>query len=175
MDEFRTARAAGDTSLAIRQLGAMEYLIANTESPADRVTRKLHDWIAYLILPLFALSNAGVTFSSNIWQSLTHSSVAWGVLLGLFVGKPIGIFGVCWLAVKLKIAQLPKSVRWSHIGGVSVLAGIGFTVSLFISALAFDDGAQLDAAKTAVLVASLLAGVSGYLLLKRAARISKQT
>jgi NhaA family Na+:H+ antiporter len=173
VEEFRKARAAGDTSLALRQLGAMEYLIAHTESPADRVTRKLHDWIAYLILPLFALSNAGVTFSLNTWQSLAHSSVAWGVLLGLFVGKPIGIFGICWLAVKLKIAQLPKSVQWGHIGSVSVLAGIGFTVSLFISALAFDDNAQLDAAKTAVLVASLLAGVSGYMMLKRVARISK--
>jgi Na+:H+ antiporter, NhaA family len=169
MDEFRKARTASNTSLATRQLGAMEYLIANTESPADRVTRKLHDWIAYLILPLFAFSNAGVTFTFGIWQSLLHSSIAWGVLLGLFLGKPIGIFGVCWVAVKLRIAQLPKSVRWSHIASVSVLAGIGFTVSIFISALAFDDGAQLDAAKTAVLIASLLSGVCGYLLLKRVA------
>jgi NhaA family Na+:H+ antiporter len=169
MDEFRKARTTGNTSLATRQLGAMEYLIANTESPADRVTRKLHDWIAYLILPLFAFSNAGVTFTFGIWQSLLHSSIAWGVLLGLFLGKPIGIFGVCWVAVKLRIAQLPKSVRWSHIASVSVLAGIGFTVSIFISALAFDDGAQLDAAKTAVLIASLLSGVCGYLLLKRVA------
>lgn len=169
MDEFRKARTVGDISLATRQLGAMEYLIANTESPADRVTRKLHDWIAYLILPLFAFSNAGVTFTFGIWQSLLHSSIAWGVLLGLFLGKPIGIFGVCWVAVKLRIAQLPKSVRWSHIASVSVLAGIGFTVSIFISALAFDDGAQLDAAKTAVLIASLLSGVCGYLLLKRVA------
>jgi len=73
------------------------------------------------------------------------------------------------VAVKLRIAHLPRSVRWSHIASVSVLAGIGFTVSIFISALAFDDGAQLDAAKTAVLIASLLSGVCGYLLLKRVA------
>jgi len=167
MDEFRKARSAGNTSLANRQLGALEYLIAHTESPADRVTRKLHDWIAYLVLPLFALSNAGITFSLNGWRSLASSSIAWGVLLGLFIGKPLGIWATCWLSVKLKFAELPKSVTWSHLAGVGVLAGIGFTVSLFISALAFDDGSQLDAAKTAVLIASLLAGILGYLLLKR--------
>jgi NhaA family Na+:H+ antiporter len=167
MDEFRKARASGDTSAANRQLGAMEYLIANTESPADRVTRKLHDWIAYLVLPLFAFSNAGVTFSLDTWQSLVRSPIAWGVLLGLLLGKPLGILGTCWLAVKLNITQLPKSVRWNHIASVSMLAGIGFTVSLFISALAFEDAAQLDEAKTAVLMASLLAGVSGYLFMRR--------
>jgi NhaA family Na+:H+ antiporter len=165
--EFREARNAGAAPLAMRHLGAMEYLIAKTESPAERITRKLHDWIAYVVLPLFALSNGGITFSAGSWQSLVHSPIAWGVLLGLFIGKPIGIFGACWLATRLKIAQLPRSVRWSHIASVSVLAGIGFTVSLFISALAFDDNAELDAAKTGVLLASVLAGVVGYLLLKR--------
>jgi len=170
LNEFKKAFAAGDKALANRQLGAMEYLIANSESPADRVTRRLHDWIAFLVLPLFALANAGVTFSLSTWQSLLHSTVAWGVLLGLFVGKPLGIFSACWIAVKLKIAQLPQTVRWDHIVGVGSLSGIGFTVSLFISALAFDDPALLDAAKTAVLCASLLAGVAGYLLLSRASR-----
>ena len=167
LEEFRKAFASGDTALANRHLGAMEYLIANSESPADRVTRKLHDWIAFLVLPLFALATAGVTFSLSTWQSLLHSTVAWGVLLGLFVGKPLGVFSACWIAVKLKIAQLPQTVRWDHIAGVGSLSGIGFTVSLFISALAFNDAAMLDAAKTAVLCASLLAGVAGYLLLSR--------
>jgi NhaA family Na+:H+ antiporter len=173
MDELQKARMAGDISLANRQLGAMEYLIANTESPADRVTRKLHDWIAYFVLPLFALSNAGVTFSSGSWRALVSSPVTWGVLLGLFLGKPVGVLGVCWLAVKLKLAKLPRSVNWKHIASVSVLAGIGFTVSLFISALAFDDPAQLDAAKTAVLIASLLAGISGYLLLTQTSHANR--
>ena len=168
--EFHEARADGDTARANRVLGAMEYLLQNTESPADRVTRKLHDWIAFLVLPLFALSNAGVTFSLATWTSLLHSPLAWGVLLGLLVGKPLGVVCTCWLAVKVKIAQLPKSVTWIHITGVGVLAGIGFTVSLFISALAFDDAAQLDAAKTAILVASLAAGISGYLILKGTAK-----
>lgn len=169
MTEFREAHAAGDTSRANRVLGAMEYLLQNTESPADRVTRKLHDWVAFLVLPLFAFSNAGVTFSPGTWKSLLSSHLAWGVLLGLLLGKPLGVFGTCWLAVKAKIAELPGSVTWPQIAGTGVLAGIGFTVSLFISALAFNDPAQLDSAKTAVLGASLLAGVLGYLLLKRAA------
>ncbi|HYK36709.1 Na+/H+ antiporter NhaA [Alloacidobacterium sp.] len=168
--EFRKAFAAGDNAMANRRLGAMEYLISRTESPADQITRKLHDWIAFLVLPLFALSNAGVTFSLSTWRSLLHSPLAWGVLVGLLAGKPLGIFATCWIAVKVKVAQLPQSVRWSHVVGVGVLAGIGFTVSLFISALAFQDPAMLDAAKTAVLSASLLAGVSGYVLLSSIAK-----
>jgi NhaA family Na+:H+ antiporter len=170
LEDFKQARASGDHSLANRQLGAMEYLIANTESPADRITRKLHDWIAFLVLPLFALSNAGVTFSFTTWKTLLHSPLAWGVLLGLLIGKPLGITGACWLAVKLKLAQLPGTVRWNHIASVGAIAGIGFTVSLFISALAFSEPAQLDAAKTAVLTASLLSGICGYVLLTRATR-----
>lgn len=165
--EFHEARAQGDISHANRVLGAMEYLLQNTESPADRITRKLHDWIAFLVLPLFALSNAGVTFSLTTWRSLLHSPLTWGVLLGLLVGKPLGIISISWLAVKIKLARLPHSVTWRHLASIGVLAGIGFTVSLFISALAFDDPAQLDAAKTATLSASLLSGIAGYLLLTR--------
>ena len=167
MADLHQARLAGNSARAHRQLGALEYLIANTESPADRVTRKLHDWVAFFVLPLFALSNAGVTFSAGSWGSFALHPVTWGVLLGLFCGKPLGILAFTWIAVKLGIGRLPKSVTWYHIGAVSVLAGIGFTVSLFISALAFEDAAQLDAAKTAVLIASLFAGIFGYLLLKQ--------
>jgi NhaA family Na+:H+ antiporter len=170
LDEFRNAAASGDKGAANRRLGEMEHLIAGTESPADRITRKLHDWIAFLVLPLFALSNAGVTFSLSTWQSLMHSRVAWGVLLGLLIGKPLGIFGACWPAVKLRFGELPPAVNWSHIIGAGMLAGIGFTVSLFITSLAFDDPDMLDAAKTAVLFASLFAGILGFGLLKVAKR-----
>jgi len=166
--EFREAQATGDTAHANRVLGAMEYLVKRTEAPADRVTRNLHDWIAFLVLPLFALANAGVTFSAGTWGPLLHSPVAWGVILGLMLGKPLGIIAACWLTVKLGVTRLPGSVNWRQITGVGVLAGIGFTVSLFIGGLAFEDAAQLDAAKTAVLLASLLAGAAGFALLKRA-------
>jgi Na+:H+ antiporter, NhaA family len=170
--KFRDAMAAGDKPRAKRTLGAMEYLIERTESPADRITRKLHDWIAFLVLPLFALSNAGVTFSAATFSGMLRNPIAWGVLFGLVLGKPIGVFAVSWLAVKLRLASLPGSVSWMQIAGVGVLAGIGFTVSLFISALAFNDPTQLDAAKTAILLASLIAGVAGYLLLTRASQQS---
>jgi len=170
LDEFRKASASGNKAAANRRLGEMEHLIASTESPADRITRKLHDWIAFLVLPLFALSNAGVTFSASTWQLLLHSRVAWGVLLGLLAGKPLGIFGACWTAVKFRLAELPLTVNWNHIASVGMLAGIGFTVSLFITSLAFDQPDLLDAAKIAVLFASLLAGVLGYCLLRRVAK-----
>jgi NhaA family Na+:H+ antiporter len=173
LEEFRKAYSSGDQAMANRQLGAMEHLIANTESPADRITRKLHDWVAFLVLPLFALSNAGVTFSLSTWQSLFHSPLAWGVFLGLLVGKPLGIVGACWIGVRLKMAKLPQTVNWSHVTGVGILAGIGFTVSLFISVLAFYGLPDLlYAAKAAVLSASLLAGIAGYLVLRYLAKTS---
>lgn len=170
--KFNEALSQGEKARAKRTLGAMEYLIERTESPADRITRKLHDWIAFLVLPLFALSNAGVTFSLSTLTGMLRNPIAWGVLAGLVLGKPIGVFAVSWIAVKLRLASLPGAVSWTHIAGVGVLAGIGFTVSLFISALAFDDSTQLDAAKTAILLASLIAGIAGYLLLTRASRQS---
>jgi len=169
MRDFREAQAAGDDARANRVLGAMEYLLQNTESPAERVTRKLNDWVAFLVLPLFALANAGVTFSAEGWKPLIDSPVAWGVFLGLVLGKPIGILATCWLTVKLGIARIPPSIRWSQLAGVSVLAGIGFTVSLFIGGLSFAGPMPLDEAKTAILLASLVSGVVGFALLKRVA------
>src|SRR6187551_1208206 len=103
----------------------MEYLLQHTESPAERVTRKLNDWVAFLVLPLFALANAGVTFSAEGWRPLLHSHVAWGVFLGLILGKPIGILATSWMAVKLGIARIPPSIRWSQLACVALLAGIG--------------------------------------------------
>lgn len=169
MAEFRQAEAAGDRAKANRVLGAMEYLLQNTESPADRVTRRLNDWVAFLVLPLFALANAGVTFSSGTWRLFLHSPVAWGVALGLVLGKPAGILATCWITVRLRIAALPESVSWSQLASIGALAGIGFTVSLFIGGLAFASTAQLDMAKTAVLTASLVSGIVGFAVVSRAA------
>lgn len=166
IEEFREAQAAGDAARASRLLGALDYLLRNTESPAERVTRKLNDWVAFLVLPLFALANAGVTFSAAGWASFARSPVAWGVMLGLVAGKPIGILATCWITVKLGIAKIPPSIRWSQLACVAVLAGIGFTVSLFIGGLSFAGPDPLDAAKTAILVASLVSGTAGFLLLK---------
>jgi NhaA family Na+:H+ antiporter len=168
MDEFRDAQAKGDVVRANRMLGDMEYLLQRTEPPAERVTRRLNDWISFLVLPLFAIANAGVTFSTRNWIPILHSPIAWGVFLGLLLGKPIGIFAACWLTVKLRLTRLPGSVTWAQIACTGLLAGIGFTVSLFIGGLAFGNTAQLDTAKTAVLLSSLLAGIAGFIVLRRA-------
>jgi Na+:H+ antiporter, NhaA family len=167
---FRAARAEGDMPTARRLLGSFEQLVNATEADSERMTRKLNDWVSFLVLPLFALSNAGVTFSSGAMQDLLTSRVAWGVFLGLVIGKPLGIVGFCKLAVNVGWARLPTGVSWLQMAAVGVLAGIGFTVSIFISGLAFDDPMHLMEAKTAVLVASLVAGLAGYFALRHEAK-----
>jgi NhaA family Na+:H+ antiporter len=165
---YREALAENDTTTAARMLGFLEEVVSETESPSERLTRKLNDWVSFLVLPLFALANAGVEFSAGGFGNLLRSHVAWGVFFGLVVGKPIGIAAFSWLAVKLGIAVLPHHVNWRMINAVGMLAGIGFTVSIFISSLAFDDPALLMDAKAAVLGASLVAGLTGYVALRRA-------
>jgi Na+:H+ antiporter, NhaA family len=163
---FRRALADGNEKAAKNVLGSFEALVQSTESTSERLTRELNDWVSFLVLPLFALANAGVTFSGGIVHEVLTSRVAWGILLGLVVGKPLGILGFSWLAVRLRVAQLPHAVNWRQIGAVGMLAGIGFTVSIFISSLAFDSDLYLAEAKTAVLAASLIAGGLGYFALR---------
>ena len=166
VERFRAALAEGDERTAKNLLGSIEQLVQGTESPSELLTRKLNDWVSFLVLPLFALSNAGVTFSGGAWRELLTSRIAWGILLGLVVGKPLGIIGFARLAVATRLAQLPTGVTWRQLSAVGILAGIGFTVSIFISGLAFDDASHILEAKTAVLVASLLAGVLGYFAMR---------
>ncbi len=163
---FRQALADGDEKTAKNVLGSFEALVQSTESASDRLTRQLNDWVSFLVLPLFALANAGVTFSGEIARDFVTSRVAWGIMVGLVVGKPLGVFGFCKLAVRWRFAQLPNGVTWRQIGAVGALAGIGFTVSIFISSLAFDSDLHLAEAKTAVLAASVISGVLGYLALR---------
>jgi NhaA family Na+:H+ antiporter len=170
---FRDAMAAGDVKSAKNLLGGFDQLLNSTESPSERLTRLLNDWVSFLVLPLFALANAGVTFSGGAWHDLLTSRVAWGIMLGLVVGKPLGIIGFAKVAVLGRLAQLPTGVTWRQISAVGVLAGIGFTVSIFISSLAFDDSAHLLQAKTAVLAASVLAGVFGYFALREKGKFKR--
>ena len=165
---FRDAMAKGDERGAKNILGAFDALLNNTESASERLTRLLNDWVSFLVLPLFALSNAGVTFSGGAWGELLTSRIAWGVVLGLVVGKPVGIVAFAKFAHLVGLARVPDGVSWKQLTAVGMLAGIGFTVSIFISSLAFDDPAHLMEAKTAVLAASLVAGVVGYLALREA-------
>jgi NhaA family Na+:H+ antiporter len=167
---FRDAMARNDLQGAKNLLGSFEALLNNTESTSERLTRQLNDWVSFLVLPLFALANAGVTFSSGAWRDLLTSRIAWGIVIGLVVGKPLGIIGFAKAAVRAGWAEMPTGVTWKQLNAVGMLAGIGFTVSIFISSLAFDDAEHLMEAKAAVLGASVVAGLLGYVTLRASAR-----
>ncbi|MCY9822392.1 Na+/H+ antiporter NhaA [Aeromonas media] len=136
-------------------------------SPLKHLEHALHPWSAYLILPLFAFANAGVSLD-GIQLSDLLSPVPMGIILGLFIGKPLGIFTISWLSVKLGIAQLPSGVNFQQIFAVSILCGIGFTMSMFIASLAFEHGG-LDYgsySRLGILVGSTLAAVIGFIALR---------
>ena len=135
-------------------------------SPLKEIEHGLHFWVAFFILPLFAFVNAGVNIT-NISMDQMSGSVPLGIMLGLFVGKQLGVFGFSAIAIKLKWAKMPEDSNWQQLYGVSVLTGIGFTMSLFIVSLAFVDDTLFNYTdKLAILIASVLSGVMGYLLLK---------
>ncbi|MBP9725871.1 MAG: Na+/H+ antiporter NhaA [Gammaproteobacteria bacterium] len=137
------------------------------KSPAYRLKHKLHAWVAFGVLPLFAFANAGVSFVTISPVDL-EIPVILGIFCGLFFGKQIGVLGFCWLSVKCRLAELPENVRWRDIYAIAILCGIGFTISLFIGTLAFGDySTHLDSVKIGVILGSLLSGVMGYVLLLR--------
>jgi len=139
------------------------------ESPLHKLEHDLHPTVAYGILPLFAFANTGISFQGFSLASL-FQPVPLGILLGLYVGKQVGVFIFAWLAIKLRLAALPEGAGWMGLLGVAALCGIGFTMSLFISSLAFEDTGTLLAldARLGILTGSLLAGITGYMLLKYA-------
>jgi NhaA family Na+:H+ antiporter len=134
--------------------------------PAKELEYNLHFWVAFMILPIFAFVNAGINITEISLDQMA-GTVPMGILLGLFVGKQLGVFGFSWLAIKLKIASIPKDSTWLQLYGVSVLTGIGFTMSLFIGTLAFEDDSLYQFTdKLAILIASFAAGIIGYFILK---------
>lgn len=135
-------------------------------SPLTKMENKLHPWVAYLILPAFAFTNAGISFK-NLSLSSIISPLPLGIMLGLFVGKQLGIFGSCYLAIKAKITRLPQNVSLQALYGCSLLCGVGFTMSLFIGTLAFEGASSNypDWVRLGVMVGSLLAGLGGWLIL----------
>lgn len=135
------------------------------QSPLHRTEQGLSGWVTFVILPLFALANAGIDFrDTDLWSSLSHS-ITLGIVLGLVLGKFAGIAAFSWAAIKLGVARLPPEVSWQHVLGAAWLGGIGFTMSLFISQLAFDDQQHLELAKTGILCGSLLAALIGLVWL----------
>lgn len=144
---------------------ALEEVSEEVQTPLTRMEHGLHPWVTFAIMPLFALSNAGVTLGGNFVDELA-TSVGLGIIFGLLVGKQVGITLFTFLVVKTGIAVLPDGVSWRQIYGVGWLGGIGFTMSLFIATLAFGDSPLLQTSKVAILVASLIAGLVGYGLLR---------
>lgn len=149
-----------------RQAALLKHklLYDNASTPLQRLEKALHPWVIYFVMPIFALANAGVTLSSSIHEIVT-TPVGLGIILGLVLGKQLGITAGAWLAVKANIASLPKNVSWSSLYGVSCLGGIGFTMSLFIASLAFKSEQLLSSAKIAILCGSLISALIGCLVL----------
>ena len=143
---------------------AIEREALRVQSPLQRLEHRLHYFVAFFVMPIFALANAGVALGGEGGLNWT-SRVIWGVALGLLIGKPLGIALFSWLAVRLGLAQLPQGINFVHIVGVGFLGGIGFTMALFIGGLAFR-GDELNYAKLGILAGSALAGAIGFMMLR---------
>ncbi|HEX2980608.1 MAG TPA: Na+/H+ antiporter NhaA, partial [Anaerolineaceae bacterium] len=174
LNDFSSAPGIKTELLSGEQLWALQRLERatwNVETTLQRMEHNLHPWITYFIIPLFALANAGVHLQGDFFRSLTHP-VSLGIIVGLLMGKQVGVTAATWLAVRLGAGRLPEKITWRQIYGISWLAGIGFTMSLFINGLAFSDDVLLNIAKMGILVASLVAGSVGWLILRSAPRRS---
>ena len=143
---------------------ALPFQDGGKKSTSYKLQHYLHKPVAFIILPIFALANTALYLSTDFGEMITEN-YSLGIALGLVVGKPLGIFLLSFLAVKLGICKLPSSLNWSSIIGVGFLAGIGFTMSIFITLLAFNDATIINNAKLVILIASLVAGILGYLFL----------
>ena len=175
LDRFDNSHRPNESIMKNEQQRSILQTVQNgihlVETPLQRLEHNMHIPVAFLIIPIFALANAGVPIElSTIGESLTHP-ITLGIIAGLVVGKCLGISGACWLALKLGISKLPPGITFPHIIGVSLLAGIGFTMSIFIAELAFGGAEhELLMAKTGILFASLLAGTGGVLCLLMCAK-----
>ena len=168
LKQLRDTGLPSDTRLLTNQqhhiVHSMERLTEHATAPLQELEHALMPFVTFAILPLFALTNAGVSLESEALGLLTEP-MSLGIILGLVLGKPLGIWLFAWAGVKLRIAELPKGISLLNVASVGCLAGIGFTMSLFIATLAFEEVALVDAAKTAVLAGSLLATLIGSVLL----------
>lgn len=145
---------------------ALEHSCEQVQPPLHRLEHGLHPSVTFFVMPVFALANAGVVFDGKLFTSLLQP-VPLGVVLGLVLGKPIGITLASWLAVRTRLGSLPAGITWAQIHGAGWLGGIGFTMSIFVAGLAFQDEALLNGSKLGIFIASLLAGIVGSVLLLR--------
>ena len=164
---FEKADSTDSTLITNKQLHIIQEIKTvsiHAETPLQRLEQAMHPLVAFIVVPVFALANAGIELSGETFSSLLHP-VTIGVVLGLVLGKFVGVAGFSFLLVKTKIAVLPRGVNWTHICGVALLAGIGFTMSLFISELAFTDPTMILHAKLGIMIASVIAATLGFVLL----------
>lgn len=172
VDDFdRYGSEDEDVNLSEQRQGVLrgiQVACEQVQMPLQRLEHDLHPFVTYLIVPIFALANAGVAFPS---MEALGSGVSLGVMLGLFIGKPLGILGFSWIACKAKLASLPRGISWSHILGAGFLGGIGFTMALFIAGMA-TSGYVLETVKLSVLIGSAAAGIAGWITLTRSPRRS---
>lgn len=147
-----------------------------TPSPLHELEHDLHTAVAFGILPIFAFANAGISLTGISWEYLLHP-VPLGIIVGLFLGNQVGVFLFCWLGVRLGLARLPDDLSWLHLYGMALLCGVGFTMSLFIGSLAFENTGVnlLFDERLGIIVGSLLSGVCGYLVLKASLPAPSQT
>jgi NhaA family Na+:H+ antiporter len=145
---------------------AIPFARGDEESPSFKLQHFLHRPVAFIIMPLFALANTGIALTGN-WIGSLATSNSLGIFLGLFVGKPLGIVLFSLLAVKIGLSELPRDVFWKHIIGAGFLGGIGFTMSIFITFLAFDNAEMVQSSKISILLSSLMAGFVGFVILNR--------
>ncbi len=148
------------------ELENLSRLVTETQSPLERLEHKLAGWVAFVIVPLFAFSNAGVRLTSEALDGIATDRVVLGVGVGLLAGKTIGVFAFTWIADRLGIGNLPAGVTYRHVFGLAITAGVGFTVALFVAGLAFERPEFVDSSKIGILGGSLIAGIAGYLVLR---------
>lgn len=164
--EYNEAMRVKNEDEASFILGKIEHLTQMTESILDRLIRFIHPWTAFVVLPVFALANAGVVINAESLAVALTSPVLWGVSLGLFLGKPVGITLMAWLCVKLGLVSLPEGADYRQLFGIGMLGAIGFTVALFITDLAFITPEDTDAAKLGILMATIAASAVGLFYLR---------
>lgn len=166
-NEPRSPKNAAVTEGQQSSLNALSQATQDVQMPLERLENLLHPWVTFGIVPVFALANAGVILSSDALKQL-GSGLSLGVILGLVVGKPLGILGMVAVSTRLNLGVLPKGCNWTHLLGAGCLAGIGFTMSLFVGELAFGPGETLNGAKLGILCASLISAIVGVVILVRA-------
>ena len=149
-------------------------MAATPKSPLRHLEHALHPWVAFGVLPVFAFANAGVPVLDLSIGDVLHP-VPLGIVAGLFFGKQVGVLALCWIAMRAGIASLPEGVGWWQLYGTALLCGIGFTMSLFIASLAFEQGstAYLGLERLGILIGSLVCGLCGYLVLRATMRAQR--